>query len=180
MAEVVMIGSLLSSAGGFAAGASAAGTFLGVSQAAFGVASLGFSVAGKIMEGVQGSAAERARAEQLKIQRGNEKTQAAIEEAERQRRLRRTQATQRAAFAGGGADAFSGSPVVIMERGVSDIQRESAQAAAVSRGNISQINAQIGQTRLAGRERFTQSLISAGSTLQSGLKDLDKLRKKDG
>lgn len=92
-----------------------------------------------------------------------EKTQAAIEEAERQRRLRRVLAEQKASFAGAGVDIQSGSPARIQEETVSEINRETRLSKLTSGQRVSSINRQ-GLGILASGAGKASSLIGQART----------------
>ena len=168
--EAVAIGSLISSGTAAVAGAGTTaftvGSVVGAAgpvlptAISFGQIAAGFgalSAATAMFTGM--SAADRAYSQTLEASRANleasrarfaeselgtqrERTQAALEDAERQRRLRRTLASQRAAFAGGGIDPFSGTPVTIAEQTAGEINRESRLAQLATEDAVSAINRQ--------------------------------------
>jgi hypothetical protein len=176
MAEAIIIGSILSSGASAAAGAGLIGA-TGIAGVSFGTISAGLGLAGSAFSMFSGAsqadaaydaqmAASRAELEagkarfaegELSAQREN--TQAAIEESERQRRLRRVLAAQRAQFAGGGADIGSGSLQRIQEDTIGEINRESNLAAAATQDRVSSINRQ-GLGILAASKGRASSLIS--------------------
>jgi len=180
MAEAIVLGSLLSSGAAAASGAGLIAT-TGIAGISFGTIASGLGLLGSAVSmfssADQGAAAYDAqiaasRAEleagktrfaesQLSEQR--EATQAAIEESERQRRLRRTLAAQRASFAGGGAAIDSGSLQRIQEGTIGEINRESNLAALASGDRISSIQRQ-GLGNLAGSKARASSLIGQAET----------------
>jgi hypothetical protein len=188
MAEAVILGSILASgasaAGGITVGAVTAAGLIGpvapllsISAGTLGTISAGLGLAGTALSMFSGAsqadaaydaqiAASRAELEagkarfaegELSAQREN--TQAAIEESERQRRLRRVLAAQRAQFAGGGADIGSGSLQRIQEDTIGEINRESNLAAAATQDRVSSINRQ-GLGILAASKGRASSLIN--------------------
>lgn len=122
--------------------------------------------------------AARTRASESSLAAQRERTQAAIEEAERQRRLRRTLAAQRAAFAGSGIDPYTGSPVAIQEQTAGQINRESRLAELTSADRISSINRQrLGHLGL-GKSRAVSLLSSAAAGQEeAGIKKQQQLQK---
>jgi len=181
MATAIAAGSLLSSAGGAVAGLSSAGAFLGIQAGTFFAISAGLGIAGTALSGFQQSQAaeaeaeaqqiaSRQRARNLEFQVEQEKTQSAIEEADRQRRLRRTLASQRAAFGAGGGDPFSGSPVKIQEDTTAISERDQRRSDLTSSLRINSLQQQASQELRAGqfkasaaRRRGKTSLLRTGS-----------------
>lgn len=156
MATAIAIGSILASSGSAVAGAvGAVGT-----AATLGKVAAGIGLVGQAFSMFQGAdsgqaaydaqiAASRAELDAAKVRAAEtglsaqrENTQAAIEEAERQRRLRRTLAAQRASFAGAGVDPDSGSPVAIQEATAGEINRESRLADLATQDTVSSLNRQ--------------------------------------
>ena len=175
--EAVAVGSLLASGASAVAGA---GTVVGAAITLEQV-SAGFGIFGQVLNFFSGQSqadaaydaqiaasraeleATRTRVAENNLSAQRERTQAAIEEAERQRRLRRTLAAQRAAFAGGSIDPFSGSAGVIQDATVGEINRESRLAEFASQDVISAINTQGLGIQAAGSGRAA-SLIGEANT----------------
>ena len=190
MGTAIAVGSLLAGTGSAVAGATAAGTFLGVSAATFGTIATVGSLAGSAISGIQQSNAQQAageaallqsqqQADQLRLQIDQEKTQSALQEAERQRRLKRVLASQRAAFAGGGIDPFSGSPVTIDEDTQAIAERNSSRAQLTSDIRSQQLNSNRVNTLAAGRTRRSSfrrqsrnSLLTTATQVGQGLASL--------
>jgi len=187
MATAIAAGSLLSSAGGAIAGASSAGAFLGIQAGTFTAISAGLGIAGTALSGFQQSQAaeaeaeaqqiaSRQRARNLEFQVEQERTQSAIEEEDRQRRLRRTLASQRAAFGAGGADPFSGSPVRIQEDTEAISERDQERSDLTSNLRINSLEQQRSQELRAGqfrassaRRRGRTSLLRTGAQVSGQL-----------
>lgn len=189
MVEAVALGSILAS-GATATGAVSASTVIaggttvlwaGGGASTFGgltmgALSTGLSVASTALSGFQqfqqmGAAADaermasQDRARELSLANKRERTQSAIEEAERQRRLRRALAAQRARFAGAGIDYTTGSPVVIQDQTAGQINRESRIAKLKTDLTISSTNRQKQQELRAG----SASGAALDSKSQTGL-----------
>lgn len=183
MATAIAVGSLLSS-GAFAAGSTA--TIAGLSM---GTIASGLSIAGTALSGFQqfraaqdqADAAEqesRFRAREIRFESEQRRTQAALEEADRERRLRRLRATQTAQFGASGIDPFSGSPVSIGNDTVSQVQREQSQSDLLTELNLNTLKIEEGQTLRAGevragsfRSRGRQSLLETGVQLSGQIGD---------
>ena len=163
MATALVIGSLVASAGSAVAGTSAA-MGAGIVAAKFAAVSAGLGAAATVKSTLDARKAASAQsksielasehtARELEIQTEAEKAQNAIEDAERERQLRVTLASQEAAFAGGGADPFSGSPVRINQDTQSISNRAGRRAGFVSGLRISALGAKKGQELRSGRAR---------------------------
>jgi len=181
MATAVAAGSLLAGAGGAIAGTNATAFTIGSTAVSFGALSAGLGIAGTALSGLQQSQAADAEAEaqelasqqrarNLDFQIEQEKTQLAIEEADRQRRLRRTLASQRAAFGAGGGDPFSGSPVKIQQDTRNISRRDQNRSDLKSSLKINSLGQQrsqelrAGSTRAASaRRRGRTSLLQTGA-----------------
>jgi hypothetical protein len=202
--ETVVIGSLLAKGGTAVAGASAAG---GAAAAAGTLGSIASalqvaSTVGGVIGGIQQFTATRAAASAAKAQARQQaaltgldiqraETQQATDRAERERRLRRTLAAQRASFAGAGVDVFSGSPFSIQEQTVGEINREQRLADLEADTTIGQLKIQQQGELDAGiskantlKRQANIGLLNTGVSLLSntvGILDrqaeLDKLRK---
>ena len=176
MGAVLAVGSLIGTLGP-SIGVS---TIAGISVGTIGAVS---GIVGTLVSGIGASrqqkaagraeqAASEARARELRLRGAREQTQAAIEEADRQRRLRITLATQRARFAAGGIDPQAGTPLRIQEASISEILRQDRQAGLFSSLSISALNRQAqeevraGQAaRQAGNIRARQTLFKTGSLI---------------
>ncbi|NRB40019.1 MAG: hypothetical protein HRU20_16380 [Pseudomonadales bacterium] len=196
--EAVAVGSLLASGASAVAGA---GTVVGAAITLEQV-SAGFGIFGQVLNFFSGQSqadaaydaqiaasraeleATRTRVAENNLSAQRERTQAAIEEAERQRRLRRTLAAQRAAFAGGSIDPFSGSAGVIQDATVGEINRESRLAEFASQDVISAINTQGLGIQAAGSGRAA-SLIGEANTsraesTQTGINQIGQIALQTG
>jgi len=91
------------------------------------------------------------RVEQLKSQQNREKTQAAMEAAERSRKLTRTLARQRAIFAGAGIEGETGTAVTLGNESKAVSAREQKGADLMSLIRIGNVGMKIGQTKIAGQ-----------------------------
>ena len=186
MATAIAAGSLLSTAGSAAASAGLIGSTaltVGGTAVSFGTLSTGFALAGTALGGLQQfqasrnqaaaqEQASRARARELNLQVEQEKTQQALQEADRERKLRRAQAAQRAAFGSSGVDPFSGSPVAIQQDTESISRRSQNRNDLVSGLRINESIAQRENELRAGRTSASAtrragraSLLQTGSTL---------------
>lgn len=195
MATAFVAGSLLAGGGGAAAGAAAGGSFLGLTASQFGIAKIGFGIAGQVFSGLQQSAATKAagkaealaaesRAIESESQALREETQESLESLEREKLLRTTLAEQRARFGGAGIDPFSGSPARIQEVTESEIKRKDRQAGLFSALTVSSLNRQAGSHRAAGSaaksaadSRATTNFATGLSGLSSDIKELGSLIK---
>ena len=81
-------------------------------------------------------------------------------------------AAQRAAFAGGGVDAFSGSPVNIQEATIRDIERESRLAELESDGILSTLKINQGQNELSGMAQNYATSQSASTARTKTMSDV--------
>lgn len=174
-----MAAAALPAAGSLVAGAGTAGTF-GTALSIVGTAVSGFQ---KFQAQKNAGRAERlaaeARERELRLKSKREETQASIEEANRQRRLRTTLAEQRARFGGAGIDASSGTPLRIAEQSISEIARQDRQAGLFSSLTVSSLNRQATQEANAGRAAQSAansqafgSLISTGVSVAGQVGDL--------
>lgn len=175
-AALPAVGSLVAGAG---AGAGTFGTVLSI----VGTAVSGFQ---KFQAQKNAGRAERlaaeARERELRLKSKREETQASIEEANRQRRLRVTLAEQRARFGGAGIDPSSGSPLRIAEQTTSEIARQDRQAGLFSSLTVSSINRQASQEAQAGRAAQSAAnsaafgtLISTGTSVAGQISDLSNV-----
>ena len=210
MATAIAAGSLLAAGGSAAAGAgliSATAFTVGSTAVSFSALSAGLGLAGQAFSIFSGASAGadafdasiaasraaleegRVRAAETDLEVQRERTQEAIEDAERQRKLRRTLAAQRAAFAGGSVDIFSGSPVTIQEATAGQINREERLAEFASQDRIGSLNRQATGQRAAGIGKAAsligkantsligsqQNTLQQGIKLGKGIQDLGKL-----
>ena len=115
--------------------------------------------------------ASAARARDLELSADKEKAQAAIEEQARQRRARRQEAAQRAAFAGV-VDPTTGSALRIQEATASEINRQSRLASLTSDLTVSSINRQAKEELLAGYNKGTALKSKAKTSLIETVSDV--------
>lgn len=180
-----LIASGASAVAGTAAAVGSTATIFGASMAT--VASTASAIGG-LFSGIQafGSAnaaaeaeqqASESRAREIRLQSQQESTQQALNEAERQRQLRRTLASQRAA--GAGVVEESGNILNIQQQTASQAQREGRLSELQSSLTIGQLNRQAlseqraGQNALiAGKSKARTSLISTVSSFGSQVKDI--------
>jgi hypothetical protein len=176
MAMALMAGSLITGAGALFAGTTATALTIGSTALTFGQLAVGFSLAGAALSGIQGYAAGKqqakaaqlesaARVRELNFQIQSERTQASIDNAERERTLRRNMATQMAIAGAGGIDAFSGTPITIQESASSEANRESRYSNLASSLKINQLGLQIGQTIREGAYNASSAKFSAKTSL---------------
>ena len=192
MGAIAAVGSLIGTFSGgiplgattiLAGGVSVTPAFLSFSAIGAGIGAIGTAISG--IQGAQAQkaagradqAASEARARELRLKGARGSTQSAIEEADRQRRLRITLATQRARFAAGGIDPQTGTPLRIQEASISEILRQDRQAGLFSSLSISALNRQAGQevragaaARQAGNVRARQTLFKTGSLISGQFK----------
>lgn len=190
MATAIAAGTMLAGGASAVAGFTGA-TVLGMSAATLGTIAAVGSLAGAAFSGIQQSNAQKAageaallqsqqQADQLQLKIDQEKTQSALQEAERQRRLKRVLASQRAAFAGGGIDPFSGSPVTIDEDTQEVAERSSNRAKLTSDIRSQQLNANRVNTLAAGRtkrstfrKKSRQTLLTTATQVGTGLSNIE-------
>ncbi len=181
MGAVLAVGSLIGTLGPTIGVTTIAGISVGTIGAVAGV--VGTFVSGIAQSrqqraaGKAEQAASEARARELRLQGARGRTQSAIEEADRQRRLRINLATQRARFAAGGIDPQTGTPLRIQESSISEILRQDRQAGLFSSLSISALNRQAGQevraggaARQAGNIRARQTIFKTGSLISGQIK----------
>ena len=140
--------------------------FTGISIAGATVASASSFAAGKAASKAEKIAAFE-RSEELKLKGQQERTQAALEASDRERRLRRSLAAQRAAFSGAGIDPNTGSPLTIQEQTIGNINRSQSRANLASGLAISNINRQALSELRAGRQSATSIRSKARTSLIS-------------
>ena len=185
---VMALAPLIASGASAVAGAATVATTIGSTAVTFGQIASAVSAVSGLVSGIQafGSAnaaaeaeqqASEARARELRLQSQQESTQQALLEAERQRKLRRTLATQRAA--GAGVVEESGNILNIQQQTASQAQREGRLSELQSSLTIGQLNRQAlseqraGQNALiAGKSKARTSLISTVSSFGSQVKDI--------
>ena len=193
MAEAIILGSILASGASAAAGAGMIAT-AGIAGVSFGTIASGLSLAGtafSMFEGMSQAdaaydaqvAASRAQMEATRVEMQQAdvdaqrvRTQAAVEDAERQRRLRRTLASQRARFAGGGVDLTTGTPVSIQETTAGEINREGRLAGNAINDTLTSLSIQKTGIQAAGLGKAQSMISSAEAGLsesrQTSLKQL--------
>lgn len=187
MGAIVAVGSLIGAfSGGIPLGATtilAGGVEVVPAFLSFSTIGAGLGILGTAISGIQQASAQRAaggaeqaaaeaRARELRLKSSRERTQAAIDEADRQRRLRINLATQRARFAAGGVDPQTGSPLRIQESSISEILRQDRQAGLFSSLTVGALNRQASQevragqaARQGGNIRARQTLFQTGSLI---------------
>lgn len=197
MVTAVAAASLLAK-GAVAAGAVSASTAvatIGASTLTVGNIASGLSIASTALSGFQsfqqqGAAADAARlaseqrAREMRLSASRERTQSAIEEAERERRLRRALASQRARFAGAGIDYTTGSPVLIQDQTAGQINREQRiadlrsdlQVSSLNRSASAELRAGSSQASTLRSDGRTSLLGTVGTVAQQGGQLLDTIR----
>ena len=128
-----------------------------------------------IVSGVQHNRAAKAQAAQMSLQVEAEKTQAAIEEQERQKRLQRVLATQNAIFGGSNVDMSTGTPSVIAGDTLTEASRQSRQAGLFSDTRAGILDSQISDTLSAGKTAMGIGFLNAGASLVQGLGGMAKV-----
>lgn len=123
------------------------------------------SAATAVAGGVQQYRSAHAQADQLKLQQQAERTQAAIESEEQQKRLRSVLASQNAIFGAGGIDISSGTPSTIAGDTFNEAQRQSSQAQLFSDTRQSVIGSQISDTLSTGTTGLIGGVLGAGTSL---------------
>ena len=140
--------------------------------------------------GAEADAAQQAadfETRQLENQVERERAQAAIEERNREERLRQNLAAQRAAFGSAGVDLNSGTAQTLQNASVSSINREQGQADFVSGQNILNLNLEAEQTQIGNQAIQSAFRLKRGSSLlntslntaghiQTGLDELERER----
>ena len=185
---VMALAPLIASGASAVAATATVATTIGSTAVTFGQIASAVSAVSGLVSGIQafGSAnaaaeaeqqASESRARELRLQSQQESTQQALLEAERQRKLRRTLATQRAA--GAGVVEESGNILNIQQQTASQAQREGRLSELQSSLTIGQLNRQAlseqraGQNALiAGKSKARTSLISTVSSFGSQVKDI--------
>lgn len=157
----------LAAAGGGAAaagaGAAAAGSAFSLSGALTGAGAL-LSAGSSIMGGMAAQQASKINAANMQLQLAGEQAQAALEEEDRQRKLRSMLSTQTAIF---GASNISTSGVgdVIGSDTIGTTNRETDLKATLSRINQSQIRSGIAQENAAGSAAMTGGIVKGTSSM---------------
>lgn len=193
MAEVIAVGSILASGASTVAGMAGASTVFGISAGTLSTIGTGLGLASNVIGGIQEyqtirnqakaeETASEERAADIRLQVQQERTQQAIEQAEREKRLRRALASQRASFAGAGIDPNTGSPLNIQQQTTGLINREqrlSDEASSFTQ-SVLNLNAERevrgGYARASGlRSKATTSLISTFGKVSGGISDLSEV-----
>lgn len=134
---------------------------------------LAFSIGGQVLGAVQQQQAMSAqikaerqaqafRDKQTSLQISREETELALRSAENERRLRQQLASQRAAFAGAGVEAGSGSALRLQEATIGTINRQQGLDTFATSQNILNLNVQNEQDRIG-----SQATIGAIKTKKS-------------
>lgn len=179
MATAIAAGSLLSGAGAATAGATG-GAFLSVSAGTLTAVSAGLGAAGTLVSGIQAKQQadvqadieqQRAQAEQrqINLEIARERAQSAIEDEQRQRRLRRIIATQRATAASGTGSLASGSPVRIEDDTRNVVRREQSRQDLASSIRINRFEGQKIQSSIGGRSRASSARSRGRQSLIGGI-----------
>jgi hypothetical protein len=155
--------SLATGAGSAVAGASAAGTFLGVSAGTLSAVSAGIGAVSSIFGGLSAQAGAEAEAAQVRLQAQADRTQAAEEEFNRQKRLKAILATQNAVFGASGLSGGSQNNIQLAD--VGEANRQRGQAELLGDVNDTQANIQSKELKRAGRAKLLGSISRAGSII---------------
>lgn len=107
--------------------------------------------------------ASQSRARELQLQMQQERTQNAVEDAERSRQLRRQIASQRAA--GAGIVDETGSILNIQNQTISESQRRENLAGSVSDNTVANLNRQAISTLRAGENAYKAGMSKARGSL---------------
>lgn len=122
-----------------------------------------FSAASSIFGGLAGDAAGKAEAAQIELQAQADRTEAAQEEARRQKRLRVILAQQNARFGASGGTGLSQARIQLADVGEANKQR--GEAALLTSINDKQSAIQASQSRSAGKSKLIGGFAKAGSIL---------------
>ena len=155
--------SLAAGAGTATAGATTAGTLFGVTAGTLATVSAGAGAVSSIFSGLSANSESDFQASQVELQAQADRTEAAEEEFNRQKRLRAILATQNAAFSASGG--FGGSQNAIQLADIGEANRQQGQSDLLGDINAAQSDLQIKQFKKAGNAKLLQSLSSAGTLL---------------
>lgn len=148
---------------------------IGIAGLAMSAIGTGVGFLGQMSAGQAAQRTASMQAKQMQLKAQAEKTQAAIDEQNRQMKLTKVLATQRAIFGSSGASLNSGSFLAIQNADTSEVARENRLGSLIADTNSSLYNMQADQYLAAGRERSKASLISGGvSLLEWGAKTLPR------
>lgn len=163
MAEIIAIGTLIGAKIAAAATAAAGWTaaHAGALTAAAAIASAGTAIVG----GVQKYKSGKLQARQLEMQGQAERTQTAIENEERQKRLRRTLAMQNAIFGSSNVSISDGSPSIIAGDTYNEAERQTNQASLMSEGRLSVIGLQRDDALMTGRYGLYGGILGGAASL---------------
>lgn len=186
-----LFGSSLTAAAGSTVAAGAVGAGAGAAAATAGAGSLftasNLLLGGLMLSGItqfasigsQANAASQAtdfQNQQLQLQIDRERTQAALEEQQRERRLRSLLASQRAAFGGAGVSADSGSPLRLQETAIGSLNEEQSLADFETGQRIANLNIQ-GQQNIIGNNAAQNAFTARrGSALFETTSDIIRTR----
>lgn len=154
---------LVSLAAGVGSAVAGTGTFLGLSAGTLAAVSAGAGAVGQIFSGLSAKGAADAEAAQVRLQAQADKTQAAEEEFNRQKRLRAIQATQNAIF--GVSGVTGGSQDAIQLADIGEANRQQGQADLLGDVNATQAEIQSKELKRAGRAKLLGSVSRAGTLL---------------
>jgi hypothetical protein len=160
---VAAVTPLLTGLGVSATTAATVGTVASYASAAFTLFSgiQSYSQAKSAASAERGASQSRARELQLEMQQ--ERTQNAIEDAERARQLRRNLASQRAA--GAGIVDETGNILNIQNQTMSESQRNENLAGSVSDNTVANLNRQAMSTLRAGENAYAAGMSKASTSL---------------
>lgn len=123
-----------------------------------------------VVSGVSANRAAKQQAAQVELQSAAEGLQAAIDENNRQRNLKRALATQNAIFAGSNIDLGSGTPSILAATTFEDSQRESSRNALFSQTRLSILDSQRSDILARGQTSLTSGILQGvGAAAQAGL-----------
>ena len=135
----------------------------------------GVGVLGQISSGSAAQRTAKMQASQMQLKAQAEKTQAAIDEQNRQQKLTKVLATQRAIFGASGASLNSGSFLAIQNADTSEVARENRLGGLLADTSASLYDLQAQEYLSAGRSKNKASLLSGGvSLLEFGAKNLPR------
>lgn len=111
---------------------------------------------------------------QLQLDIDREATQSAIESKQREQRLRRSLAAQRAAFGSGGLEVNSGTPLRLQEVAIGSINEEQSYADFATEQTITNLNVQSEQAGIEGIAAQDAADRAASQALFEGISSAGK------
>lgn len=166
MVAALPLASLITGAGSAVAGASAGGTLFGLSAGALSAVSAGIGGLSTIFGGLSAQAGAEAQASQVELKAQADRTQAAEEEFNRQKRLKAILSSQNAIFGASGATGTTQNFIQLADIGESN--RQTQQAELLGEVNDAQARAQSSELKRAGRSKLLSSISRAGSLIGRG------------